>query len=71
MLVLAGAKAMAFDLAERKPISLGKDLSRLVDGRTAFVDCNKLVFECDWDAKAGTSRDTFKCARQPFRTDCR
>src|ERR1017187_3267434 len=66
MLVLAGAKAMAFDLAERKPISLGKDLSRLVDGRTAFVDSNKLVFECDWDAKAGTSRDTFKMCETTF-----
>jgi len=66
MLIVTGAKAMAFDLKERKPVTLGGNLSHLVDGRAAFVDSNKLVHDCDQDYKAGTSRDTFKMCESTF-----
>jgi WD40 repeat protein len=66
MIVLCGAKALAFDLVNRKPIDMGHDLTRLIDGRTAFVDSDKLLFECDWDYKSGTSHDTFKMCETSF-----
>jgi WD40 repeat protein len=66
MLVVAGTKSLALDLVDRKPIDLGKDLAQLVDGRIAFVDSDKLVFDCDQDYKAGSSHDTFKMCETSF-----
>jgi hypothetical protein len=66
ILVVAGTKSLAFDLVDRKPIELGKDLSHLMDGRIAFVDSNKLVFECDLDYKAGSIQDTFRMCETTF-----
>jgi WD40 repeat protein len=66
VLILCGARALAFDLVERKPISLGNDLNRLIEGRAAFVDSKKLVFACDWEYKAMSSRDTFKMCETTF-----
>lgn len=66
MLILAGAKSLAFDLGERKPIALGKDFSHMVDGRTAFVDSDKLVFQCDWAEMQTSSKDTFKLCEASF-----
>lgn len=66
MLIATGSKAMAYDLTQRKPISLGHDLSSLVEGRIAFVDSDKLVYQCDTDFKAGSSKDTFKMCEATF-----
>ncbi len=49
MLIVVGARAIAFDLVERRPISLGNNLSRMADGRVAFVDSSKVLFQCKDD----------------------
>jgi hypothetical protein len=66
MLIVAGSKAMAYDLVERKPIALGGGLTTMVEGRAVFVDSGKLVYECDLDFKPGTSKDTFKICEVTF-----
>jgi WD40 repeat protein len=66
VLIASGIRAMAFDLKSRKAIGLGKDLSKLIEGRLAFIDSDKLAYECDWDAKAGTAADTFKICVASF-----
>jgi hypothetical protein len=66
MLIVTGARAIAYDLPTRNTISLGNDLTHIVDGRLAFVDSKKLVYDCDLDFKAGTSRDTFKVCESTF-----
>lgn len=66
MLVITGTKVMAFDLVNRKPISLSKDLGHMVQGSTAFVDSDKLLFNCDWESKEGSTRDTFKMCEATF-----
>jgi hypothetical protein len=66
MLIVTGAKAMAYDLAERKPILLGHDLVQLTEGRMAFVDSNKLVYECDTESKTVSSTNTFKMCEATF-----
>jgi WD40 repeat protein len=66
MLILVGTKSIAFDLDERKPISLGRDLSHIVDGRVSFVDSDKLVYQCDWGEDQGGSKDTFKICESSF-----
>ncbi|HKF50155.1 MAG TPA: M48 family metalloprotease [Terracidiphilus sp.] len=66
MLIAAGSRAIAYDLASRSTISLDQELSKLVDGRLAFVNSKNLVYDCDFDYKAGTSRDTFKVCESTF-----
>ncbi|HEY2859116.1 MAG TPA: M48 family metalloprotease [Terracidiphilus sp.] len=46
MLALVGGRSFAFDLAQRKQISLHGHLSELIAGRVAFVGNNKLAFQC-------------------------
>ena len=66
LIVAAGIKSMAFDLVKRKPISMGGNLSGIVEGRMAFVDSDKLVFSCDIDAKKFNTTDTFKMCETTF-----
>ncbi|MGA2851895.1 MAG: M48 family metalloprotease [Terracidiphilus sp.] len=66
MIVATGTKAMAFDLVERKPIGMGRELSGIVQGQMAFVDSNKLVFSCDIDAKNFNTADRFKMCETTF-----
>jgi len=66
MVVAAGIRSMAFDLARRKPIGMGRDLSGIVQGQMAFVDSDKLVFNCDIDAKDLNDRATFKMCETSF-----
>jgi WD40 repeat protein len=66
LLLLVGSKAFAFDLEERKQITLNKELTHLIDGRIAFVDSDKLVYECDWGTSQETSHDTFKMCESSF-----
>jgi WD40 repeat protein len=66
VLIMAGARAMAFDLDERKQITLSGDLAKIMEGRAVFVDSNKLVHECDWDYKSGSSKDTYKICETSF-----
>jgi WD40 repeat protein len=65
MLVSSGARTMAFDLKDRKQINLGRDLSKLVEGRIAFIDSDKLAFDCDWGQVANIS-NTFKICVTTF-----
>jgi len=66
LVVSTGTKAMAFDLAARKPVSMGRDLSNIVQGKMAFVDSDKLVFSCDIDFKNLNISDTFKMCETTF-----
>jgi len=66
LIVASAGKAMAFDLKERKPIPLVRDLTRLIEGRIAFIDSNKLAFECDWEIKAQDVAATFKICEASF-----
>ena len=66
LLILSGAKAFPYDLVSRKQIPLGQGLGSLVEGPNLFVDSNKLIFQCDQDAKTGTIKDTFKICESTF-----
>jgi WD40 repeat protein len=66
MVLAVGTRVLAYDLVNRKPINVGRELSHLMQGRIAFVDSDKLVFECDWDAKAGAASDTYKICETTF-----
>ena len=66
LLILSGAKVFAFDLVNRKQISLGQGLSSLEEGPNVFVDSDKLVFLCDHGAKSGTIKDTFQVCETTF-----
>jgi WD40 repeat protein len=66
LIVATGSKAMAYDLAAHKQIGMGGDLSGMVQGRIAFVDSNKLVFDCDIEAKSYNDRTTFKICETTF-----
>lgn len=46
MLVVVGGRSFAYDLVERKQISLHGHLSNLVASRIAFVGNSKLAFQC-------------------------
>jgi len=46
LLALVGGRALAFDLVQRKPLSLRGQLSSLIAARVAFVGNKKIVFEC-------------------------
>ncbi len=66
LFIVSEIRTLAFDLKNRKPIPLGKDLSSFVEGRLAFVDSDKLAFDCDPGAKSGTAADTFKICVASF-----
>ncbi len=46
MLIVAGRKAMAYDLDHRTSIALHGEISNIFAGPTAFVGSDKLVFPC-------------------------
>lgn len=46
MLIVAGRKAMAYDLDHRMPIALHGQISDIFAGPVAFAGSNKLVFSC-------------------------
>ena len=62
----SGTASLAYDLKEMKTVSLGEELGHLVESRMAFVDADKLAFECDWGYKAGGPLDTFKMCFTSF-----
>jgi WD40 repeat protein len=66
MLIVAGAKVLAYDLVAHKRVSLGGSLAHLEDGRIAFVDSSNLVFECDKDQTSGAASDTFQLCEATF-----
>ena len=66
MIVVAGTKALAYDLVGHKAISMERGLSDMVQGSLAFVDSGKLVFSCDTAAKEFNRRDTFKMCETTF-----
>jgi WD40 repeat protein len=65
-LAASGTAAVGFDLKEGKTVGMGNDLSHLYESRMAFVDSDKLAFECDWGHKEGGPRDTFKMCLTTF-----
>lgn len=65
-LASTGTAAVGFDLKAGKTVSLGSALSHLYESRMAFVDSDKLAFECDWGFKEGGPRDTFKMCYTTF-----
>jgi hypothetical protein len=65
-LAASGTAAVGFDLKDGKTVSLGNDLSHLYESRMAFVDSDKLAYECDWGYKEGGPRDTFKMCYSTF-----
>jgi hypothetical protein len=66
MLIVAGAKFLAYDLLRRARITLGGSLVHLVDGRIAFVDPSHLVYQCDWEFKSGAASDLFSMCEATF-----
>ncbi len=46
MLIVAGYKAMAYDLDHRRPIPMGGALDSIGSGRIAFFGANKIAFDC-------------------------
>lgn len=66
VLIISGSKTLALDLATRKPIPLRGVLSRIQDGRLAFVDSSHLLYECNSGYKEGTAADTFELCEATF-----
>jgi WD40 repeat protein len=66
MVIVVGAKAAAWDLEQRRQISLGKGFTQILQGRTAFVDSNKLVFDCERDYGNGGASTTYKVCESTF-----
>jgi hypothetical protein len=62
----SGTLRLGFDLQEGKKLNLGNALTYLYVSRMAFVDSDKLAFECDWGFKQGGPRDTFKMCYTTF-----
>lgn len=62
----SGTANVAFDFQEQKKVKMGNALGNLVESRMAFVDSDKLAFECDWGTKAGGPADTFKMCFTTF-----
>jgi hypothetical protein len=57
------------DVQQGKPVKLGNALSSLsgfYQTRMAFVDSDKLAFDCDWGYKEGGPSDTFKMCYATF-----
>jgi WD40 repeat protein len=65
-LAASGTTSLAYDVLAGKTVELGKDLSHLTENHMAFVDSNKLLFQCDWGYKEGGPRDTFKMCYNNF-----
>jgi WD40 repeat protein len=65
-LAASGISSVAFDLSTGKTVGLGNALSHIYESRMAFVDSDKLAFECDWGFKEGGPRDTFKMCYTRF-----
>ena len=65
-LASSGTANVAYDFEAQKTVKLGQDLHDLVESRMAFVDADKLAFECDWGYKAGGPLDTFKMCFTTF-----
>lgn len=66
LFIAAGAKAMAWDLFSHREVSLGNGLSHSVQGPAAFIDSDKLAFECDADYKADYTRNTYTWCETTF-----
>jgi len=66
MVLTVDSRSLAYNLAARKAIGLKGDLSGMVQGSIAFIDSNKLVFDCDIDAKSYNDRTTFKKCETTF-----
>lgn len=66
MLIVSGAKVFAYNLPARVSFSLSDSLAHLSDGRLAFVDSSRLLYECNGDIKAGTAADTFQLCLASF-----
>ena len=62
----SGTANVAFDMTAQKTVSLGGDLHNLTESRMAFVQADKLAFECDWGYKAGGPLDRFKMCFNSF-----
>ena len=62
----SGTANVAFDVEAQKTVNLGLDLHNLTESRMAFVQADKLAFECDWGHKAGGPLDTFKMCFTTF-----
>jgi hypothetical protein len=65
-LAASGTASVGFDLQSGKTVALRHDLSQLYESRMAFVDSNKLAFECDWGYKQHGPLDTFKMCYSTF-----
>ena len=65
-LASSGTAALAFDLQHQKVVKLGNTLSEIYEGRFAFVDSDKLLFDCDWGIKYNGSRDRFNMCYSSF-----
>jgi hypothetical protein len=65
-LAASGISSVVFDTSTGKTVGLGKDLSHIYESRMAFVNSDKLAFECDWGYKEGGPRDTFKMCYNNF-----
>ncbi len=59
-LAASGTVSFAFDLTTGTTVNLGHALAHVYESRMAFVDSDKLAFECDWGTKNGGPLDTFK-----------
>jgi len=66
MALAVNSRSIAYNLAARKVIGMKGDLSGLVQGRIAFVDSGKLVFDCEIGAKNYNDRTTFKMCVTAF-----
>ena len=65
-LASSGTASVGFDTNAGKTLKMGDDLSHLYESRLAFVDSDKVAFECDWGFKGGGPRDTFKMCYTTF-----
>ncbi|MGO9776651.1 MAG: M48 family metalloprotease [Terracidiphilus sp.] len=65
-LASSGTAAVGFDVKAGKTVGLGNALSHLYESRMAFVNSDKLAFECDWGFKENGPRDTFKMCYTTF-----
>ena len=66
MIIVAGAKHLAYDLLKRAPIELGGSLESLSDGRIAFADPSHLVYQCDSGIKGNSASDKFQMCEATF-----
>jgi hypothetical protein len=62
----SGTAAVGVDLKSGEKLKLGGELEHLYESRMAFVDSDKLAYECDWGYKEGGPRDTFKSCYSTF-----